>query len=142
MKQLLPQIDEIITTQRGLELCKYFELGYLVERLTKHPGRYREWRFDGCSFLPDQLLKRIYRNWDKVLYECCLPHDLGYAYGKSGDNEERKQVDLDFERNLIAKADMHPGLARIFWGAVSIGGKESLKIPNVSWAFATKEKGK
>jgi hypothetical protein len=84
MKQLLPQINEIITAQKGLELCRYFELDYLIERLTKYPERYKEWQFDGCSFLPDLLLKRVCHDWDKILYECCLPHDLSYAYGKSG----------------------------------------------------------
>ncbi|MCD6224102.1 MAG: hypothetical protein J7K32_01025 [Deltaproteobacteria bacterium] len=55
-------------------------------------------------------------------YKCCLPHDLGYAYGEPGNNVERKRVDLKFNNDLVANAGMKKWCASAFLVAVRIGG--------------------
>ena len=37
----LPEIGDIITTKEALELCRYFGLDYLIERIESDPGRYK-----------------------------------------------------------------------------------------------------
>ena len=36
----LPKIGDIITTKGALELCRYFGLDYLVERIESDPASY------------------------------------------------------------------------------------------------------
>jgi len=52
----LPEIGEIIATQRALELCRHFNLDYLVARIETDPELFAHWKFDGCSCLPDKSL--------------------------------------------------------------------------------------
>jgi len=52
----LPDINDTITTQKALVLCRYFSLDYLVERIEASPGKYADWTFDGCSGLPDEVM--------------------------------------------------------------------------------------
>ncbi len=52
----LPEIGDIITTQKALELCAHFGLDYLVERINWNPDHYKDWPFDGCSGLPDEVM--------------------------------------------------------------------------------------
>ena len=52
----LPEIGDIITTEGALELCRYFALDYLIERIESDPERYKQWKFDGCSGLPDEVI--------------------------------------------------------------------------------------
>ena len=40
-KMKLPEIDDIITTEEALKLCRYFSLDYLIERIESDPGRYK-----------------------------------------------------------------------------------------------------
>ena len=51
-----PEIGDIISTKEALELCRYFGLDYLVERIESDPERYKDWKFDGCSGLPDEIM--------------------------------------------------------------------------------------
>ena len=37
----LPEIDNVITIKEALELCWYFGLDYLIERIESHPERYK-----------------------------------------------------------------------------------------------------
>jgi len=113
----LPQIGEMITTERGLELCGHFELDYLVERITANPEQYDRWKFDGCSCLPDEILGLFTGcRWEDITYKSCLPHDLCYAYGEPGNDIERKRVDLKFYSDLATKAGMKKFLASAFFG--------------------------
>ena len=38
----LPKIGDVITTKEALELCQYFGLDYLVERIESDPESYSE----------------------------------------------------------------------------------------------------
>ena len=50
-KMKLPKIGDNITAKEALELCRYFDLNYLVERIESDPESYKDWKFDGCSGL-------------------------------------------------------------------------------------------
>jgi len=135
----LPAINDTITTEAALELCRHFNLEYLVERIESDPTRYRDWKFDGCSGLPDELMGLFTGcKWQDITYQCCLPHDLCYAYGDPGNRRERKQVDENFHRDLLTKAGMRPWAAAAFLAAVRVGGAEIFGLP-FSWGFARKK---
>lgn len=134
----LPEIGEVITTQSGLSLCRYFNLNYLIERIESNPGDYVDWEFDGCSGLPDKHMGLFTGcKWEDITYQCCLPHDLCYAYGEPGNRAERKQVDENFFNDLMEKAGMHKWAATAFLAAVRVGGAEALGL-SFTWAFAHK----
>jgi hypothetical protein len=132
----LPNIKDMITTEKALELCKHFNLDYLVHRVESNPDHYKEWEFDGCSCLPDELMGFFTGcNWEDITYKCCLPHDLCYAYGDPGNDIERKRVDIKFYSDLITKAGMRKWCAAAFLAAVRAGGKEEFGL-SFSWGFA------
>jgi hypothetical protein len=43
----LPEIGDIVTTKEALELCRYFGLDYLIERIESAPGRYKVFNLCG-----------------------------------------------------------------------------------------------
>jgi len=135
----LPQIGEIITTQRGLALCGHFKLDYLVDRITANPEQYDRWKFDGCSCLPDEILGLFTGcRWEDITYKCCLPHDLCYAYGEPGNDIERRRVDVKFYSDLVTKAGMKTFLASAFLAGVRMAGREEFGL-SFSWGFARKK---
>lgn len=135
----MPEIGDTITIQWGLDLCRHFGFGYLVDRIEAHPELYKEWKFDGCSGLPDELMGLFTGcNWQDITYQCCLPHDLGYAYGDPGNHEEKQMVDDKFFDDLRKKVGMRQWLAAVFRKVVEIGGAEILGL-SFSPAFAYKE---
>jgi hypothetical protein len=134
----LPEIGDIITTKKALELCRHFSLDYLIDRIESNPKKYKDWKFDGCSGLPDEVMGFFTGcDWKDITYKCCLPHDLCYAYGDPGNKIERKQADDNFYNNLITKAGMKKWRAAAFLSAVQIGGTEEFGL-SFSWAFAHK----
>ena len=134
----LPKIGDIITTKQALELCRYFGLDYLVERIESDPKKYKNWKFDGCSGLPDEVMGFFTGcKWEDITYKCCLPHDLCYGYGERGDSSERKRVDEQFYEDLVNKAGMKKWCASAFRVAVRIGGSERFGL-SFSWGFAHK----
>lgn len=136
----LPEIREIITTERALGLCRHFGLDYLVSRLEANPEQFKDWEFDGCSCLPDQILGFFTGcNWRDITYKCCLPHDLCYAYGEPGNKGERELADANLFRDLVNKAGMKAWLAHTFLAGVRFGGPEEFGL-SFSWGFARKEK--
>ena len=52
----LPEIGELVTSSRALELCEHFTLDYLAARIEETPEKFKDWKFDGCSCLPDEVL--------------------------------------------------------------------------------------
>ncbi len=134
----LPEIRDIITTEQSLELCRHFNLDYIVDRIQNTPDYYVEWKFDGCSGIPDELLGLFTGcNWTDITFKCCLPHDLCYAYGEPGSEIEKERVDLKFYSDLVTKAGMKKWLAAAFLAAVRAGGAEAFGLP-FSWGFARK----
>ena len=135
----LPKIGETITTTEALELCRHFGLDYLVARIESDPTRYKDWKFDGCSGLPDELMGLFTGcKWEDITYQCCLPHDLCYGYGEPGNEIERERVDVKFYSDLVTKAGMRKWIASAFLSAVRVGGAEALGL-SFSWGFALKK---
>lgn len=135
----LPEINDIVTAEEALELCKYFDLDYLVKRIEDNSDEYKSWEFDGCSGLPDQIMGLFTDcKWKDITYKCCLPHDLCYAYGEKGNEIERKRVDVKFYSDLVTKAGMKKWQASAFLKAVRIGGAEEFGF-SFSWGFAHKD---
>jgi hypothetical protein len=134
----LPEINDIISTEQALELCRHFSLDYLIERIEGNSDKYKAWSFDGCSGLPDEVMGFFTGcKWRDVTYKCCLPHDLCYAYGELGNEIERKRVDIKFYSDLVTKAGMKKWCASAFLEAVRVGGKEEFGL-SFSWGFANK----
>ena len=134
----LPRIGDMVTAKEALELCRHLGLDYLFVRIESDPKRYKEWRFDGCSGLPDELMGLfIGCKWEDITYKCCLPHDLCYGYGEPGNEIERKRVDVKFYSDLVTKAGMRKWAASAFLAAVQVGGSETLGL-SFSWGFAHK----
>ena len=134
-----PNIKNTVTIEEAIELCKYFKLDYLIKRIEQNRDRYKSWKFDGCSTLPDEIMGLFTGcNWEDITYKCCLPHDLGYAYGEKGNEIERKRVDLKSYSDLVTKAGMINWQASAFLAAVRVGGSEAFGF-SFSWGFASKK---
>ncbi|MBW1725504.1 MAG: hypothetical protein JRD87_17605 [Deltaproteobacteria bacterium] len=134
----LPEIGNIITATEALKLCQHFDLNYLVERIESDLETYKDWKFDGCSGLPDEIMGLFTGcNWKDITCKCCLPHDLCYGYGARGNDIERKRVDEKFFSDLVTKAGMSEWAAAAFLAAVRIGGAEVFGL-SFSWGFAYK----
>ncbi len=131
------KIGDEITVDMGLQLANQFGFLNIVERIEAEPERFKSFIFDGCSCIPDQLMGLFTGcKWQDITYMCCLPHDVGYAYGEIGNDAERKTVDYLFLNNLVKNAKMKHWLAKLFLKAVKIGGAEELGL-SFSWGFAT-----
>ena len=131
----LPKIEEVVTTERALELCVHYDLNYLAERIEDNPDHFKEWEFDGCSMTPTEVVSKIIKV--PSLAEICLRHDLGYAYGDPGNEEERLMVDRQFQSELL-NAGASEYVAKTMFNAVREGGKEKYCLP-FSWSFARVE---
>jgi hypothetical protein len=132
-----PEIGEVVSTEWALDLCKHFGLDYLVERISANLNKYRAWKFDGVSCMPDELLGFFFKlDWKDITYLCALPHDLAYAYGEKGNEEERKQADVKLYNDLI-DIGMKEWCAKAFLEAVRIGGAEAFGT-SFTWGFAFK----
>ena len=128
----LPKIGEIVTNERALELCGHYGLNHLAKRIEDNPQHYKEWKFDGCSMTPTEVLSELIKV--PSLSEICLRHDLGYAYGAPGNTEERVLVDKKFQNELL-DGGASAFVAKAMFDAVRRGGKEKLCLP-FSWGFA------
>ena len=128
----LPNIGEIVTTERALQLCEHYGFNYLADRIEDNPDLFKEWEFDGCSMTPTKVLSEIIKV--PSLTEICLRHDLGYAYGDPGNEEERLLVDKKFQ-NELRDGGASEFTAKAMFNAVRVGGSEKLCLP-FSWGFA------
>ena len=134
-KVRLPEIGERVTTEWAIELCQYFGLDYLVERVNANPGAYKTWVFDGCSMLPDVIVSRFINVPELTII--CLKHDLKYGYGECGNDEERLKADFELGLDLLdGGAIAEVSLA--FFTGVQVGGGGELGF-NFSWGFAHKQ---
>ena len=128
----LPKIGEIVTTERALQLCEHYGFNYLADRIEDNPDLFKEWEFDGCSMTPTEVVSDLIKV--PSLTEICLRHDLGYAYGDPGNEEERLIVDKKFQNELL-DGGASEFAAKAMFDAVRVGGKEKLCLP-FSWSFA------
>ena len=131
----LPEIGDMVTTERALDLCVHYGLKYLAKRIENDSDLFKEWEFDGCSMTPDVVLSELINV--PSLTEICLRHDLGYAYGDPGNEKERIKVDRKFKNELL-KAGASEFAAKVMFDAVRVGGREELCL-SFSWGFARVE---
>jgi hypothetical protein len=131
----LPKIGEWVSTERALELCVHYGLNNLANRIEDNPDLFKEWKFDGCSMTPTEVLSEIIKV--PSLTEICLRHDLGYAYGDPGNDKERLIVDRTFQNELL-NAGASKFVAKVMFEAVRAGGKEE-RCHSFSWGFARVE---
>ena len=124
------KIGDIIRPETALELAKYFKLYYIIERISVEDlKKYKSFRFDGASCLNDQLASLLAGIDQKIFtYECAMPHDISYYFGRLGDIKGKELADQKFKNDLIEKAGMKSWLAEIFYYAVKIGGAEELGL--------------
>lgn len=128
-----PEIGSKIDNKYALILAEKFELNHVLNTINNNPDYFRPWYFDGCSGFPDIIMGN---HWKDITYNCCLPHDLEYAYGKFNDEVNRLAADMRFFNNLI-DVGVDPKIAKLFYKAVRYGGKEyGLTF---SWGFARKQ---
>jgi len=129
----LPDIGDIITTEKAMQLCRHYGLDFLVRRVEGNPDGYTSWTFDGCSMLPDKMISALI-NVDN-LTEICLRHDLRYAYGEPGNGEERLKADYILGLELLENG-ASAVVSKAFFDGVRLGGGE-LGF-SFSWGFAGK----
>ncbi|MDX9785928.1 MAG: hypothetical protein RBT11_04085 [Desulfobacterales bacterium] len=129
----LPKTGDMITTEKALEICKFYGMENLVQRITLHFDAYKPWVFDGCSMLPDKMVAAM--TGISTLTEICLRHDLRYAYGEPGNREERLRADYMLGLDLL-DGGANAIVSKAFFDGVRLGGGESGY--SFSWAFARK----
>ena len=91
-----------------------------------------DWIFDGASLVPDKLMAKLFHI--PHLIEIPLKHDLKYAYGELGNEEERLRADHEFKQDLLVDGT-HPLVAKGMFTLVRRCGNEKLKT-SFSWGFA------
>ena len=136
----IPSIGDTITPELGIDLCRRFGMHGVADRVAEHPERYRAFEYDGCTGLPDDLFKRISfagLDWGKITDLCCLPHDLGYAYGIPGDEAGRALQDYAFFEDLQFRAGVPEAVAAIFLDVVRRYGRTGYGA-DFSWSFAVR----
>jgi len=137
----LPQIGEVITVERGLLLCQYLGLDYLIERLQSRHELYRPFKFDGVSFIPDQYMGIFNNGRGDLITRESLAHDLAFAYGTlAREDPDKKTAEWEvandrFEADIIKNAGVSPANSRLLRQFVEVGGREALHLP-WSWGFA------
>ncbi len=83
--------------------------------------------FDGCTLFPDNLPGLDHQ-------PACLDHDITYWYG--GSQEERRQADQVFRREVAESGPLGPVLQYPMYIAVRIGGDSWLaEYFKAHWGF-------
>lgn len=128
----LPRVGEFIDTERARELCAFFGLHYLVERIDKSThDAFKTWKFDGASMVPDDLFARIAQIPSLVVI--ALKHDLKYAYGEPGNQREKERADREFKADLLADGAASV-TAEVMYQAVRAFG--NMPRASFAWGFA------
>ena len=129
----LPAVGNTISLDRARALCQHYGLAHLVTRITSaRPGEFKDWVFDGASMLPDDQVAELFHI--PHLIEIALKHDLKYAYGEPGNDNERLRADQDFRQDLLADGT-NPVVAEAMFQSVRLGGSGVIKT-SFSWGFA------
>lgn len=118
----LPRKGEYVSLKKIEELCMYFELYTLWDKIIENPPP-KPFKSDGCSGgWPD-----VWRNTKgkKVsIYEQCCIHDLWYWSGYKGEHLARFFADVDLMVGIVRKT------GRIKLGLLTFSG---VRTGGVSW---------
>jgi len=127
----LPRKGEYVSLKKVKELCMYFELYELWDKIVENPPP-KPFKCDGCSGGWPDVWKDI--NGKKVdLYELCLIHDLFYWSGYKGENMARFMADVGLMIS-VAKKTKRPELAITMLLGVHFGGVSWLPT-KFKWGF-------
>ena len=133
----IPNIGDTVDNKMAIELCEHYQFDEIASRIKDNPERFEEWKFDGASMLPDELVSRIINMEQDKFSEPALKHDLKYAYGVPGDQAAKDRADEEFEQDLL-QIKMNRALAKVMFLAVAHFGGEQWET-TFSWGFANKK---
>jgi len=122
---ILPTAFEEVPLDRIKEICEYFGLIDLWEKIEKDPPE-RTFVSDGCTMWPD-------KSNGKDIYQACFLHDLKYWAGYPGEDIERLIADAELMID-VSRIRGSTKMAEAMFHAVRIGGTGKLKMP-FSWGF-------
>ena len=121
---ILPKRGEEVPCEKIEEICKYFGLTDLWEKIdNNYPVK--PFKNDGCSIWFDK--------WGEIdLYEACFKHDLKYWCGCPDEEAERLIADAELMIDVALAGA--PRMAKIMFAGVQAGGHEALHR-SFSWGF-------
>ncbi len=127
----LPKKGEVISLKKVKELCIYFDLFSLWDKIAEDPP-IKPFKSDSCSGgFPD-----VWKNakGKKVsIYEACLKHDLQYWVGYKKEPLARFAADVLLMMDVVSKTE-RTGLALVIFLGVRIGGIDWVPT-KFKWSF-------
>jgi hypothetical protein len=125
----LPEKNQPVPLSKIKEICKYYRLHYLWEKIESDPPTI-PFESDGCSMWFD--------SWHGIsLYRACFLHDLKYWAGYPDEDVERLVADAELMID-VARLLGSTQMAETMFHGVRIGGIEKLK-QSFSWGFGRAE---
>jgi hypothetical protein len=121
----LPKPGEVVPLEKIKEICRYFHLEELWEKIERNPPEY-PFCSDGCSLWVDR-----WNGFD--LYPACFKHDLKYWSGYPGEEVARLVADAELMMD-VAKTMDSTSLAEIMFVGVRAAGGEWINA-SFSWGF-------
>jgi hypothetical protein len=121
----LPEKGEVVELDRILDICRYYNLDALLEKIEDDPPP-NPFKCEGCSFWFDRWRK-------KCLYEACFIHDLKYWAGHAGEHIERLAADAELML-AVARILGSTWMPMTMFVGVRLFGHHILKL-SFSWGF-------
>ncbi len=121
----LPEIDEEISLKRIKEICEFYGLKTLWNKIEKDPPALA-FSSDGCTMWPDKTS-------GKDIYPACFLHDLKYWSGYPNEDVERLAADAELMVD-VARIRGSTKMAETMFHGVRVGGTSTLKM-GFSWGF-------
>ena len=121
----LPAINEEVSLSRIHEICVFYKLPDLWDKIEKDPPA-SVFKSDGCTMWPDNT-------GGKDIYPACFLHDLKYWAGHPGEDVERLVADAELMID-VARIRGSTKMAETMFHGVRVGGTDKLKLA-FSWGF-------
>lgn len=136
---IFPQIGTTIDVEYGKQLCIYYGMLHIAERINKYPNLYKSWIFVGLNDIGDNFISKIIEcHNENILYQCILPHTLSYAYGEINNYSERATADKKLKEKLT-NIQLSPGNVMLIYFVVRLLGSEIFDF-SWTWGFANKSR--
>jgi hypothetical protein len=121
----LPEKDSVVDFPTIKEICEYYGLLDLWEKIEKDPPK-KPFVSDGCTGWVNE--------WKGTsIYPACFLHDLKYWAGYPGEKVERLVADAELMIDVARLLDSTK-MAELMYHGVRLGGNEKLKCA-WSWGF-------
>ena len=127
----LPKKGEVVSLKKVKELCIYFNLFDLWDKIENDPP-IKPFKSDGCSGGWPDVWKNT-KGKKVSLYEACLKHDLSYWAGYIDEGMERFMADVRLMIDVALKTE-RPELALIMFLGVRVGGIDWIPT-KFKWSF-------